>query len=194
MAKSFDIYMTGVGGQGIGLLAELLARAADHAGLAVKGSDTHGLAQRGGIVASHLRIGAGAHSPLVENGGADLVVALERNEALRAFRVMLAPTGSLVWYDAAWQPLEVRLRRAPAVETDEVFAEAKARGTPVYKVFREDLGDPRAQNVALVAVIAARGLIPGLKLEHYKKALADLLDGESLAKNLAVLEGAKSAG
>ena len=77
MSESYDIYMTGVGGQGIGLLAEALARAVDRAGLSVRGCDTHGLAQRGGIVSSHLRIGASAHSPLVSPGRADLVIALE---------------------------------------------------------------------------------------------------------------------
>lgn len=190
MGSPFNIYMTGVGGQGIGLLAELLARAAAQAGLPTKGCDTHGLAQRGGIVSSHLRLGSGAHSPLVEAGRADLVVALERCEALRALRTMLAPAGLLLWYDASWQPLDVRLGRARAVETEDVFAEAAARGVRARRVFREDLDDPRRQNMALVADIAGAGLIPGIGLEHYRAALADLLDGSALAKNLAVLEGA----
>ena len=189
MGSPFNIYMTGVGGQGIGLQAELLARAAAQAGLPVKGCDTHGLAQRGGIVSSHLRLGQGAHSPLVEAGRADLVVALERCEALRALRAMLAPSGVLLWYDASWQPLEVRLGKARAVETEDVFAEAAARGVVARRVFREDLDDPRQQNMALVADIAGAGLIPGLGLEHYRTALADLLDGAALAKNIAVLEG-----
>ena len=55
--NAFNVYMTGVGGQGIGLLSEILLRAADHAGHTVKGVDTHGLAQRGGIVVSSLRFG-----------------------------------------------------------------------------------------------------------------------------------------
>ena len=55
--KAFNIYLIGVGGQGIGLLSEILLRAADHAGYEVKGVDTHGLAQRGGIVVSHLKFG-----------------------------------------------------------------------------------------------------------------------------------------
>jgi len=189
--KVFNVYMTGVGGQGIGLLAELLARASDHAGLATKGCDTHGLAQRGGMVASHLRIGEGAHSPLVEAGRADLVVALERHEALRALRTMLVPGGTLLWYDASWQPLDVRLGKAPVVETDEVFVEAKARGCEARRVFLEDLDDPRRQNIALVAEIAAAGLMPGVGPSHFKAALGDLLDGKSLAENLLILEGAK---
>ena len=190
MGEAYNIYMTGVGGQGIGLLSELLARAAAHAGLAVKGCDTHGLAQRGGIVSSHLRLGEGAHSPLVEAGKADLVVALERCEALRALKTMLAPSGVLLWYDASWQPLDVRLGKEADVATEEVFAEAAARGVSARRVFREELEDPRQQNMALVADIAGAGLIPGIGPEHYRAALADLLDGEALSKNIAVLEGA----
>lgn len=189
MGKTFNIYMTGVGGQGIGLLAELLARAADKAGLEVKGSDTHGLAQRGGIVASHLRIGPGTGSPLVEAGRADLVVALERNEALRALRNMLARGGVLLWYDAAWQPLDVRLGKSEAVTAEELLAEAAAVGARARKIFRDGLSDPRQQNMVLVADIAAGGLIPGVGLDHYRAALADLLDGSALERNLAVLEG-----
>ena len=54
--KSLNIFMIGVGGQGIGLLSEVLLRAADYAALRVKAVDTHGLAQRGGVVVSHLRL------------------------------------------------------------------------------------------------------------------------------------------
>jgi len=184
----FNIYMTGVGGQGIGLLAELLARAADLAGIPVKGCDTHGLAQRGGIVSSHLRLGAGAHSPLVEAGRADLVIALERHEALRALRSMLAPKGSLLWYDASWQPLEVRLGRASPVETEEIFTEAGARGASAHRVFVADLEDAREQNVALVAEAARLSLLPGLGREELSRALRDLLSGPALERNLALFE------
>ena len=79
--KTFNIYLSGVGGQGIGLLSELILRAVDHAGQPVKAVDTHGLAQRGGIVVSHIRIGPAVFSPLIRPHQADLVVALERHEA-----------------------------------------------------------------------------------------------------------------
>jgi indolepyruvate ferredoxin oxidoreductase beta subunit len=82
----FNIYLSGVGGQGIGLLSEIILRAADHAGHAAKAVDTHGLAQRGGIVVSQIRLGASAHSPLIPAGQADLAIGLERHEALRAMQ------------------------------------------------------------------------------------------------------------
>ncbi len=63
--NAFNIYLCGVGGQGIGLLSEVLLRGGDYAGLKAKAVDTHGLAQRGGIVVSHLRFGSSVFSPMV---------------------------------------------------------------------------------------------------------------------------------
>lgn len=193
MSERFDLYMAGVGGQGIGLLSELLARAADHGGMTVKGCDTHGLAQRGGMVTSHLRIGKGAHSPLVAPGTADLVIALERYEALRAMRDMLKSGGTLLWYDVAWEPLDVRLGESSALEGGEIEAEAAARGCRAIRVFREALADPRSQNVVLVGELARRGLIPGLKPEHCRAALADLLEGALLERNLALFDSSEAS-
>lgn len=66
------------------MLSEVLIRAADYAGYTVKAVDTHGLAQRGGIVVSQVRLGETVHTPLVSRRSADLVIALERHEAQRA--------------------------------------------------------------------------------------------------------------
>jgi len=184
--SAFGVYLAGVGGQGIGLLGETLMRAADHAGLATVGCDTHGLAQRGGVVVSHLRIGGSAHAPLVADGTADLVVALERHEALRAARSMLRDGGTLVWYDAVWQPLGVRLGEVPEVSRADIEAEAVLRRARAFRVFRDDPGDARMQNVAVLAEIARRGLVPGVGRQHYEEALADLLEGIPLERNLAL--------
>jgi indolepyruvate ferredoxin oxidoreductase, beta subunit len=84
----FQIYLIGVGGQGIGLLSETILRAIDHAGIPVKSVDTHGLAQRGGTVSSHIRLGEQIYSPLIREGSADFFLALEILEAYRAFLQM----------------------------------------------------------------------------------------------------------
>jgi len=186
MSRPFNIYLCGVGGQGIGLLSELLSRAADHAGLEVHGCDTHGLAQRGGMVTSHLRLGQ-ARSPLVPDGQADLVVALERTEALRAAHDMLRPAGTVVWYDAAWQALDVRVGRNAAITESDVRAAAGQKGAAAWRVYRDDLPDSRMQNVAIVAEILRRSLIPGVARADVEAALADLMGGAALASNLALL-------
>ena len=186
--KSFNIHIIGVGGQGIGLLSEVIIRAADHAGLEVRGVDTHGLAQRGGIVVSRVRLGQGIHSPLIAAGRADLVVALERQEALRGMNTALRDGGTLLYYDAEWQPLEVRLKSKDAVRDAVINDEAEKRGIRVVKVFKSDLDDARRQNIVLLARMEKDRLIPGLRAEHYKQAMDDLMTGDMLEKNLRLFE------
>ena len=82
-AKTNDIILCGVGGQGTVLASKLLARAAMNAGLPVKTAETIGMAQRGGSVFSHVRIGEGAASPLIGRGRAGLIIAFEPAEAVR---------------------------------------------------------------------------------------------------------------
>jgi indolepyruvate ferredoxin oxidoreductase beta subunit len=187
-AAKFDIYVIGVGGQGIGLLSEVILRAADHAGQIVRSVDTHGLAQRGGMVVSQIRMGPRAHSAIIPEGTADLVVALERHEALRALNSHAADGATLVYYDAVWQPQMVRLGREPTVQNETIAQECDLRGITCHRVQRDDLDDSRMQNVAVLAEIAKRCLVPGVERLDYEQALDDLLGGSMLEKNLSLFQ------
>ncbi len=189
-----DIYLCGVGGQGIGLLSAVLAEACLAAGLPVIGADTHGLAQRGGVVSSHLRLGPHARSPLVPPQGADLVLALERLEALRALGEMLAPGGNLLYYDAVQQPIHVRLGQRAYPNPDAVLQAAALRGARVERVLLPELSDPRQQNVALLGRLAGTGWIEGLSPAGLEAALAAHVPARSLESNLAVFRRAQRAG
>jgi indolepyruvate ferredoxin oxidoreductase beta subunit len=90
-----NVFLAGVGGQGILLASEVLAEAFLRSGYDVKKSEVHGMAQRGGAVTTHLRFGPTVHAPLIEPGTADLLVAFEKLEALR-FLHFLAPGGTVV--------------------------------------------------------------------------------------------------
>ncbi|MFH1490455.1 MAG: 2-oxoacid:acceptor oxidoreductase family protein [Pseudomonadota bacterium] len=189
----FSIYLTGVGGQGIGLLSEIILRAADHAGHGVKGVDTHGLAQRGGIVVSCIRIGEKIHTPLIPAGKADLVIALECHEALRGLNEALGDGGALVWYDTAWQPLEVRMGAADPVGREKIAEACKGRNIREIAVSKPDLSDSRMQNIVLLAALARAGLIPEIEIEDYARAMEDLMSGEMLRENMALFR-AEAAG
>ena len=185
---AFNIYLAGVGGQGIGLLSEIILRAGDHAGLTVKGVDTHGLAQRGGIVKSQIRIGRHVHSPLIPEGEADIVLALERHEALRAMNLALKDRGTLVYYNTVWQPLDVRLGRAEEVGATTLDEEARHRNISVFKVFDPVLADARMQNMVMLAVIAGNDLVSGVGPDDYRQAMEDLMTGTMLYRNQALFE------
>ncbi len=81
--ENFNLILTGVGGQGIITLLQVIDEAAVVEGYDVKSSELHGLSQRGGSVEAHIRFGKKVFSPMVSNGQADLILALEAMEGLR---------------------------------------------------------------------------------------------------------------
>jgi indolepyruvate ferredoxin oxidoreductase, beta subunit len=186
-SKRINIYITGVGGQGIGLLSEVVLRAYDYAGLTVCGVDTHGLAQRGGIVRSHIRVGEGAHNPLIEPESADVVLALERTEALRSLYEFCLPGGTLVFYNANWQPLSVRLKQAKNVTEKNVTDAAAQKNVRVIRAYNPALSNTRMQNMVLLAKALEQNALPMIEVSHVRSALDDLLSGKLLEDNLAQL-------
>ena len=93
-----DYLITGVGGQGTVLASKMIAAAAINHGLKVRTTETIGMAQRGGSVVSHVRIGDIIHSPLIPLGKADAIIAFEPVEAVRCFPY-LSPHGKMIVCD-----------------------------------------------------------------------------------------------
>jgi indolepyruvate ferredoxin oxidoreductase, beta subunit len=179
----FNIYLIGVGGQGIGLLSETLLRAVDHSGQAAVAVDTHGLAQRGGIVVSRIRVGQATGTPLIPAHQADLVVALERHEALRGVSSVARQGGTLVYYDTVWQPLAVRTGEAEEISSKILEDACRERNVRLVRVFDPDLSDARRQNMRVLATIDRQSLVPGVSQAHYLQAMEDLMGAEMLATN-----------
>lgn len=92
---SASILVVGVGGQGVVLASAIIATAALRSGRDVKQSEVHGMSQRGGVVSSFLRFGDEVRSPLIGRGEADVLLAFEWNEGLRALP-FLRPGGTLI--------------------------------------------------------------------------------------------------
>ncbi|GHV34485.1 pyruvate:ferredoxin (flavodoxin) oxidoreductase [Clostridia bacterium] len=78
-----NILICGIGGQGVVYASKLLAREAMERGETVHTAETIGMAQRGGSVVSHVRIGTDCYSPLIPKGDADVIIGLEPAEAVR---------------------------------------------------------------------------------------------------------------
>lgn len=184
MNTKFDIFISGVGGQGIGLLSETIIRAADYANLKINGTDTHGLAQRGGIVTSYVRIGEGNFSPLIPKYSADMVIGLELHEAFRGMNQYAKDGAIVVFYNVVWQPLPVRLRTDEPTSENALIEECNKRSIKLFKAYKENLEDARMQNVIILSTISKNKLIPGIDENHYISALKDLLSGKVLEENL----------
>ncbi len=184
--KPFNIHIIGVGGQGIGLLSQALLRGIDHAGINAIAVDTHGLAQRGGIVISQIRCGDHVHSPLIMKNSADLILGMEIHEALRGASLYLKKGGALVFLDVSWQPLSVRLGQTPEITLENVETACQIAGAKAIRVEIKTMEDARMQNMALLGAVSKHGLIPGVSKQHYDAALDDLLSGDMFKKNQAV--------
>lgn len=165
-----QLVISGIGGQGILFITRLLADVAIAAGLPVLTSETHGMAQRGGIVISHLKIGDFT-SPLVRPGQANGLLSL-KGETVPLHRHFLRPEG---WIVANALPYQIVETEHP-VKTIDADAGALA------------LGNPQAVNL----IVLGRALaFPGLLFcsrEQVEEAIRTKLAGKP-----KMLEGALAA-
>ena len=123
--RTYDVYIVGLGGQGILTIGDLLAHAALMKGLKVNFYPTKGMSQRGGFVQGQLRIGREAVGASLPPQGADLVVAMERSEALKGIRFAKEGTDFLL-YDYIWPTTAVVMGKAHYPEMSEVTEAIKA--------------------------------------------------------------------
>ncbi len=186
----FNIYIVGVGGQGVGLMASALSAAVCDAGFRVLCADTHGIAQRGGISSSHLRIGRSAFHPLISPHCAHLVIALERLEALRGAEKMLAGGGRVFYLDTVFQPATVRMGEVPYPSTEDVEAAVSQKRGRLVRVPLDSLDDKRMGNTLLVAHLIHKRAVPGLTLSRILGAMSRSLPDVVYKKNRDLLVSA----
>ena len=125
--KTCDIVLIGVGGQGVVTLGDLIARAALAADVPISYVPTKGMAQRGGFVKVEIRLGREAAGPRVPEHGADLVVSMERSEALKGLR-FVRPNSRFILYDHVWEPTGVMLGEDDYPSLDAVTKRIKNSG------------------------------------------------------------------
>ena len=189
--ETFNVSLVGVGGQGILLTANLLGRVAALAGLDVKKSEIHGMAQRGGSVASSVRFGEKVCSPIIPAGESDLLVAFDRLEALRCASQLKAGGKALV-NDVYLTPVTVSSGQQPEVE-DLAGSLKAALPSAVYvdaAAVAREVGNDRTANMVIAGALSA--LTP-FSEELWKKAMAETFTGPK-AKLLDVNEKAFARG
>jgi indolepyruvate ferredoxin oxidoreductase, beta subunit len=166
-----NILVVGIGGQGVMTATEILAEAAIALGHDAKKTEVAGMAQRGGVVSSHLRFGAKVLSPQIMAGTADLLVGFESAETLRWCHYL--KSGGLVLMNTA--------RLVPPVVDlglydypDDPLAEIRAKGYPVHAfdamAIAMELGDVRLGNTVMLGAMADHlPFPPGVLLEAILK-------------------------
>ncbi|MDK2958482.1 MAG: indolepyruvate ferredoxin oxidoreductase, beta subunit [Synergistaceae bacterium] len=159
-AKTRNVLLVGVGGQGTILAGRVLAEGLLSFGYDVKMSEIHGMAQRGGSVSTHVRYGTKVYSPVICRGEADVVAAFEKMEALRRLPY-LSPGGRLIVNNHEIFPMPVILGEAEYPREIEKTLSAVAPGTFVVEATKtaEDLGNTKVMNMVLLgAVVKSLGL------------------------------------
>ncbi|MDL2225329.1 indolepyruvate oxidoreductase subunit beta [Eubacteriales bacterium OttesenSCG-928-M02] len=153
-----NVLIAGVGGQGILLVGKILGTYAQLMGLDVKVSEVHGMAQRGGCVVTHVRMGDGmVHSPLIDKGQADAILSLEPMEALR-YLDYLKEGGAIITARDAVPPVAVSMGNA--VYPADVEAQLKAHCSRILVVdgatLAKEAGSLMALNIVLLGAYTAQ--------------------------------------
>jgi indolepyruvate ferredoxin oxidoreductase beta subunit len=155
MNEQGNILFCGVGGQGILLASEVTAYSLLAAGMDVRKSEVHGMAQRGGSVTAHLRYGAKVYSPLISPGEADIVVAFEMLEAARYLPYMHADSTAIVNTHRIYPPaVATGKMQYPENVLDEIKRkDINVKTLDAFEIARS-VGEIRAVNIVMVGMLS----------------------------------------
>jgi len=185
--KNTSVVFAGIGGQGIIRASSVLAMAALNAGLDVKQSEVHGMAQRGGSVVSYVKFGKKVYSPAVEPGTADIVLAFEKSESLRWLHY-LKKDGFIVANNMMIKPTSLLYtgKKYPSSEKVENYLKN-------YKYLFIDsieeakkLGNPKVFNTIMLGAISK--YIPNIEKEHWINAIKKSVPPKTVETNLKAFE------
>lgn len=184
--KTFNIVITGVGGQGIITLLSIINEAAFVESLNVRSSELHGLSQRGGSVEAHIRLGKKAFSPLVCLGRADLIISLELFEALGGISKANSKTKFLA--NDYLLPFEGSLKR------EDILAKLKSSNLfliPASDICKEKLQKEVVSSIYLLGCGVFKNIIP-LKPESVLKAIKNIIPEKYQELNIKAFQLAKT--
>lgn len=162
--NELNIIIAGVGGQGNVRGAQILGVAAVKAGYKARVSDVYGIAQRGGPVLSHIRIGREIYGSMVEEHKADIIVGLEPMEALRATSKFLKPGGTVIISTRPIYPVEVNTGKASYPKLENILHVIGRASKKIVTLdatrIAEEAGIPIAANIVVLGVLAGLGILP----------------------------------
>ncbi len=174
--KELNVLIVGVGGQGTLLASRVLGKYALEEGHDVKLSEVHGMAQRGGSVMTYVRIGEKIASPVIDEGGADLILAFEKLEALRYLHY-LKEGGTVLYSTQEIMPMPVVTGAAqyPAgIESVLGCAGIDALGLAL------EAGNAKAANAVMLGALCRR---LGFDREKFEAALLASIPQKTVEMN-----------
>ena len=157
MAK-LDVLLAGVGGQGSLTASRILGEAAARADLKVLVGEIHGMAQRGGVVESTVRIGEKVHGPIIKDRGADVLLGFEPVETVRALG-RAGPDTLVIVNTRPIVPPSISLKNENYPEVEALMLRVRQHSTRVVELdagrLAQDAGSAQALNTVLLGVLSA---------------------------------------
>ncbi|MGN0666521.1 MAG: indolepyruvate oxidoreductase subunit beta [Huintestinicola sp.] len=188
MSDTINIVLCGVGGQGTVLASKLIAAAAMAKGMEVMSAETIGMAQRGGSVFSHVRIGGEIHTPMIAAGKADLIIGFEPGEAARMLP-FLKPHGQMIVSSRGVMPVTASLSQS-GYDPDKTLEWLSRKVSRLTVVDTDkacsELGSAKVMNVLLLGAAVHSGAL-GLTEEEIAEALKKRLPEKLHELNLKAL-------
>ncbi len=191
MTGSYDILIVGIGGQGTILASNILGEACLIEHRHIRGAETHGMAQRGGSVESHIRID-GEFGPLITPGRADLLISFDLLEALR-YSHYLKQDGKMVANSHLVLPTSVYTQKLTSPTEEEIIIALKKHQICLLDAdsLAVEAGSPLSANVVMLG--AASSAMP-LKPESLREAVKRLVPKKTVEINLQAFENGRRAG
>ena len=190
MTNEINIIICGTGGQGVVLVSELLGNAAVNGGVAVKGSEVLGMAQRGGSVFSNLRLGGDVIAPMTPEGKCDILVAVEPSEAIRNIQY-LAKNSVVVLNTTTVMPFTVYLGKSGYPSPDQIVNQLKEVTNRIITLdasaLAKEAGSLQAANVVMLGALFGSGLMP-IDQQHAKDAIASRFNQKVAAINFTAFD------
>lgn len=189
-----DILICGVGGQGTVLASRILAAAAMAEGYPVHSAETIGMAQRGGSVTSHVRIGERAYAPLIPFGSADLILAFEPAEAVRSLKY-LRPGGLAVVNTVPTPPVTESLRPTGYNGAEMIsWLQTRCACIPVDAAdVCRPFGSSKFLNIILLGIVSGSGCL-GLRSDSLLQQIEKNVPARFLEQNLAAFRAGSDIG
>ncbi|MCK5543125.1 MAG: 2-oxoacid:acceptor oxidoreductase family protein [Desulfobacterales bacterium] len=176
--KTVNYVLGGLGGQGILFMTKIFATTALNKGYNILGAETHGMAQRGGSVVSHLRIGD-TKSSLIRAGSADFLISMDESEAYRYLPYL--KKGGKLFANALVDAFPDK-RVAAFLEKMQI----ESRAMEASKTAME-LGSPKSTNLAMIAFYSAFGQGP-LSADDLRATVDTISPGSFKEKNLKIFD------
>jgi indolepyruvate ferredoxin oxidoreductase beta subunit len=198
---SLNIFICGVGGQGLVLLTTVIGNSCAKSGVKVITGEMYGLSQRSGAVSVHLRIGDDAFSPLIPYGEADILLSLEAIETLRYLEYLKKDGVVLMNKRIMHPPIEtsklITEKDSKYVTLEDVVAKLKGWTQNIAVVdalkLAKESGNVRTENTVFLGCLSA---LEAFKVEEkaIRESISEAVPKKTIEQNLKAFDlGKKSA-